>query len=103
MNRSGSQNTIKSQSNTNNDNVSLLLEQSMKSQFLSNTVMRDKSPNRFKIQQISEKLSNMQVSAKDERKRREIQIEKEINELGKRVNNEQSHINLDDQFKEIQK
>ena len=65
--------------------------------------MRDKSPNRFKIQQISEKLSNMQVSAKDERKRREIQIEKEINELGKRVNNEQSHINLDDQFKEIQK
>ena len=49
MNRSGSQNTVRSHSNLGApDNVSLLLEQSMKSQFMSNTVMRGK-PIAYKI------------------------------------------------------
>jgi hypothetical protein len=70
------------------DNVSLLLEQSMKSQFMSNTVSRDKSPNRVTIKHLSDKLSNMRVNALNQRKQQEQQIEKEIDELSKRVNNQ---------------
>lgn len=81
MNRSGSQNTVRSHSNFGGENMSLLLEQSIKSNFLSNTVFRDKSPNRVKIQQITEKLTNMQMNAKDERRKREEQLEKDLAEV----------------------
>lgn len=73
MNRSGSQNTLKSMSNFGNENNSLLLEASMRSHFLTNTVSRDKSPNRAKIAQLAEKLSSTHLASKDE----ELALEKE--------------------------
>jgi len=66
MNRSGSQQTLRSSMNIMNDNNSVLLEHSMRSQFMSNTMLRDKSPSRAMIAQLSEKLANTYNQSKDQ-------------------------------------
>jgi hypothetical protein len=66
MNRSGSQQTLRSSMNVMGDGGSVLLEQSMRSQFMSNTMLRDKSPNRMKIAQLSEKLSHIHLNSRDQ-------------------------------------
>lgn len=64
MNRSGSANTLRA-SGFGQENI--LLEQSMSSAFMSNTILRDKSPNRSKIAQLAERLTETHLSAKDQK------------------------------------
>lgn len=99
MNRSGSAHTLKSSTNFGNENNSMLLEQSMRSQFMSNTMLRDKSPNRTIIAQLAEKLTNTHLTAKDQEQfvkkdaqKQLQQIESEIDNLQKSTEGEIGYI-----------
>ena len=46
----------------------------MGSKMMSSSIMRDKSPNRYKIAELSEKLNNTHINTKDQ----EIALEKEV-------------------------
>lgn len=109
MNRSGSQNTLRSISNFGGENNSMLFENSLRSGHtgISNTMIRDKSPNRWKIQQLAEKLSNANLNPKKDKEMLEkeameqlTQIEQEIDNL--HGNNEQEYKDIKEEARRIE-